>query len=180
VIGAAYHLQASPIGKLVIAATDRGVCLVDWGDQDAALDGLEARHGKLRKGSRWTRAVRSQLEEYFSGARQSFTVPVDLSDATPFCRSVLELLAGLPFGQLTSYGELARELTSGPRAVGRAVGCNPVPVLVPCHRVVAADGSLGGYGGGLERKRLLLALEGHDDLPGGWRPRRHARLSSRD
>ena len=173
--GATYHLQDSPIGSLVIAATGHGVCLVDWGDPEAALGDLEARHGRLRKASHLTRGAGRQLDEYFAGARRYFEVPVDLSHATPFCRSVLELLTGLPFGELTSYGELARELSSGPRAVGRAVGCNPVPVLIPCHRVVAADGSLGGYGGGLERKRTLLALEGHEDLPGGWPPRRGAR-----
>jgi methylated-DNA-[protein]-cysteine S-methyltransferase len=175
VTGATYTLRASPIGELIIGATERGVCLVDWGDRDAALDGLESRHGALEKDSGLAGAAAKQIDEYFARRRRSFGVPVDLSTESRFCRSVLELLSGLPFGQVTSYGELARELTSGARAVGRAVGCNPVPVLVPCHRVIAADGSLGGYGGGLDRKRTLLALEGHDNLPGGWPSRRGAR-----
>jgi methylated-DNA-[protein]-cysteine S-methyltransferase len=174
VSGATYTVQASTIGELVIGATERGVCLVDWGDRDAALDGLESKHGSLHKDSGLARAAAQQVDEYFAGGRRSFQVPLDLSAESRFCRSVLDLLSGLPFGQLTSYGELARELTSGPRAVGRAVGCNPVPVLVPCHRVIAADGSLGGFGGGLERKRALLALEGHGRLPGGWPSRRGA------
>jgi O-6-methylguanine DNA methyltransferase len=166
-----FHTQPSPLGDLLIAATGEGVCLVEWGDHDAALDRLEHRYGRLRGGQRGARAAGRQLDAYFSGARRSFDLPVDLSEATGFCRSVLELLSDLPFGELTSYGELARELETAPRAVGGAVGSNPVPVIVPCHRVVAADGSLGGYGGGLHRKRILLALEGHE-LPGGWEPRR--------
>jgi methylated-DNA-[protein]-cysteine S-methyltransferase len=177
--GATYTLQASPIGDLVIGATEGGVCLVDWGDPDAALGGLEARHGVLERDSGLAAAGARQVDEYFAGRRRSFDLPLDLSSETRFCRSVLELLAGLPFGQLTSYGELARELASGPRAVGRAVGCNPVPVMVPCHRVIGADGSLGGYGGGLWRKRTLLSLEGHVDLPGGWPSRRGARALTR-
>lgn len=149
------------------------MCLVEWGDHDAALDRLEHRFGRLQESERAAGAAGRQLDAYFSGARRSFDLPVDLSEATGFCRSVLELLSCLPYGELTSYGELARELRTAPRAVGRAVGSNPVPVIVPCHRVVAADGSLGGFGGGLQRKRILLALEGHE-LPGGWEPRRRA------
>jgi methylated-DNA-[protein]-cysteine S-methyltransferase len=166
-----FHTQPSPLGDLLIAATGRGVCLVEWGDHDSALDRLEHAHGRLGGSGRGARAAGRQLDAYFSGARRAFDLPLDLSDTSGFCRSVLELLSELPYGELTSYGELARELGTAPRAVGRAVGSNPVPVIVPCHRVVAADGSLGGFGGGLQRKRILLALEGHE-LPGGWVPRR--------
>jgi methylated-DNA-[protein]-cysteine S-methyltransferase len=171
VTGATFDVRPSPVGDLLIAASERGVCLISWGDHEAALARLEAEHGSVDRGSPLTHAAGQQLDEYFGKGRRSFDLPLDLSGASAFCRSVLELLAGLPYGDLTSYGELAGELGSAPRAVGRAVGSNPVPVVVPCHRVVAADGTLGGYGGGLQRKRTLLALEGHEELPGGWEPR---------
>jgi methylated-DNA-[protein]-cysteine S-methyltransferase len=168
---ATWHTLPSPIGELLVGATERGVCLISWSDHDVALDRLERRYGEPRPGG-IAAAAAGELAEYFAGRRRVFGVPLDLSGETIFRRRVLELLAEIPFGELISYGELARELRSGPRAVGQAVGSNPVPVVVPCHRVVAADGTLGGYGGGLERKRVLLALEGRDGLAGGWAPRR--------
>jgi methylated-DNA-[protein]-cysteine S-methyltransferase len=112
--------------------------------------------------------VQERLDGYFSGAQRALDVPVDLAGVTPFRRRVLERLASVPYGVLTTYGSLARAARSGPRAVGGAVGSNPVPVILPCHRVIAADGTLGGYGGGLGRKRILLSIEGHDHLEGGW------------
>ena len=169
-----FHLQASPIGALLVAATERGVCAVDWGDRQAALDRLERRLGAPARPTRSLRSVRDQLDAYFAGELRRFDVPLDLHGVSAFCRAVLTRLAAVPFGTLTSYGSLARALRTGPRAVGRAVGSNPVPVLVPCHRVIAADGTLGGFGGGLGRKRILLALEGHDDLAGGWEAGRRA------
>ncbi|HEX2236016.1 MAG TPA: methylated-DNA--[protein]-cysteine S-methyltransferase [Actinomycetota bacterium] len=172
VSGIGFHVQPSPVGDLLLAATDAGVCLVDWGDPDAALARLERERGAPARRSRSLGPIARQLEEYFAGRRRSFTAPLDLSSATPFRRRVLERLARVPFGALTTYGDLARALRSGPRAVGGAVGANPVPVLVPCHRVIASDGTLGGFGGGLERKRTLLSLEGHDPFEGGWVARR--------
>ena len=170
-IRATWHTLPSPIGELLVGATDWGVCLISWSDLDASLDRLERRCGEVRPGG-VAEAAAGELTEYFEGSRRAFDVPLDLSHETVFRRRVLELLADIPFGELISYGELARELRSGPRAVGQAVGSNPVPIVVPCHRVVAADGTLGGYGGGLDRKRVLLALEGRDGLGGGWAPRR--------
>jgi methylated-DNA-[protein]-cysteine S-methyltransferase len=172
VAGVIFHTQPSALGELLIAATARGVCLVDWGDHDLALDRLEDRHGRVQAGDGLAARAAREIHEYLRGSRRILEVGIDLSGETPFRRAVLTRLTEVPFGALTSYGELASELGTGPRAVGQAVGSNPVPVLVPCHRVVAADGTLGGYGGGLERKRLLLGLEGHGDLPGGWVPRR--------
>jgi len=101
-----------------------------------------------------------QLSEYFAGSRMSFTVPLEL-DGTPFQRAVWSGLQEIGYGQTLSYGELAKRVgTPGAsRAVGLANGRNPVAIVVPCHRVVGADGSLTGYGGGLDRKRFLLALE---------------------
>lgn len=109
-----------------------------------------------------TRPVAQQLQEYLAGERRAFDVPVDLAVATPFQRSVLTRLAAeVPYGERTTYGALARSLgrPSASRAVGAALGANPVCVVLPCHRVVAGTGALTGYAGGLEAKRALLDLE---------------------
>ncbi|HVS01597.1 MAG TPA: methylated-DNA--[protein]-cysteine S-methyltransferase [Thermoanaerobaculia bacterium] len=105
--------------------------------------------------------VRRQLEEYFAGRRRAFDLPL-APRGTAFQRATWEQLSRIPWGGAISYGELARRIgrPRGSRAVGQANGANPIPVVVPCHRVVAGDGTLGGYGGGLERKRWLLAHEG--------------------
>jgi methylated-DNA-[protein]-cysteine S-methyltransferase len=114
----------------------------------------------------WQRAdepfahVEAQLAEYFEGRRTTFDIPLELA-GSPFQRRVWEALQGIPYGETVSYGELARRVgaPSAARAVGVANRENPVAVIVPCHRVIGADGSLTGFGGGLERKRLLLDLE---------------------
>jgi methylated-DNA-[protein]-cysteine S-methyltransferase len=105
-------------------------------------------------------SVTSQLEEYFSGHRDTFDVPLQMR-GTPFERRVWGALQEIPYGETTSYGELASRIgqPTGARAVGLANGRNPIAVIVPCHRVIGANGSLTGYGGGLERKRILLELE---------------------
>ncbi len=102
----------------------------------------------------------TQLEEYFAGARTEFTVPMEL-DGTAFQKDVWTELTRIPYGKTISYGELARRVgrPKGPRAVGQANGKNPIPIIVPCHRVLASTG-IGGYGGGLPMKRTLLAVEG--------------------
>ena len=102
----------------------------------------------------------TQLEEYFTGERTEFDVPMEL-DGTPFQQDVWRQLSRIPYGQTISYGELARRVgrPKGPRAVGQANGKNPIPIIVPCHRVLASHG-IGGYGGGLPMKRTLLAVEG--------------------
>jgi methylated-DNA-[protein]-cysteine S-methyltransferase len=167
--------QPSPLGDLLLAASQQGVCCIHWGDPDAAMGRLEARFGAVSEGSELLVSLAHQLDEYFANERRVFSVPLDLSGETAFRRAVLERLSTVPFGDLISYGDLATEVGTSARAVGGAVGGNPLPVVIPCHRVVAADGSLGGFGGGLERKRILLALEGRSGLPGGWAPRRGAR-----
>jgi methylated-DNA-[protein]-cysteine S-methyltransferase len=106
--------------------------------------------------------ARRQLDQYFARRRRDFALPLDLRLAHGFTRRVLEETARIPFGSLASYGDVARRAGS-PRAVratGNALGANPIPIVVPCHRVVRTGGALGGYGGGLERKQLLLRLEG--------------------
>ncbi len=112
--------------------------------------------------------IAGQLRDYFEGSRASFDVPLDLSRVTPFQLSVLQAVRTIPAGTVWTYGQMARAIgkPQASRAVGQALGRNPVPVVIPCHRVIAGDGSLGGYsgGGGLASKRLLLDLEGA--LPG--------------
>ena len=103
-------------------------------------------------------ALQSQLDEYFAGERTTFDVPL-AQHGTPFERRVWDRLRAIPYGETTTYGEIARELGSSARAVGRANGRNPISIIVPCHRVVGADGSLTGYAGGLEAKRALLDHE---------------------
>ena len=103
-------------------------------------------------------AATEQLEQYFRGERTAFELELELA-GTDFQRSVWRALRGIPYGTTTTYGTLARELEAQPRAVGVAVGATPIPIIVPCHRVIGSDGSLTGYGGGLPRKRALLDLE---------------------
>jgi methylated-DNA-[protein]-cysteine S-methyltransferase len=109
--------------------------------------------------------AREAFEAYFQGHSQRLDLCLDLEGITSFEQRVLELLRSVPYGTVTTYGELARELALGPdraRAVGQAVGSNPLPVVIPCHRVIRGDGRLGGFSGGLERKVELLRLEGVD------------------
>lgn len=151
-----YTTIDSPIGELLLV-----------GD-GVALHHLAMQGGRrpLRRDPAWNRDdgafadVMHQLADYFDGACHSFEVPLSL-DGNPFEQRVWDALLGIPYGATTSYGEIARRIGSpdAARAVGLANGRNPVAVIVPCHRVIGADGTLTGYGGGLERKRLLLDLE---------------------
>ena len=158
----------TPLGAMRCAVTPKGLALValpgsDWKTPIARLAKV---HG-APAADEGHRAAK-ELRAYVAGKRHEFTVPVDLELATPFARRVLTKLCDVPFGGLTTYGELARGVgcPKGARAVGGAVGSNPVPVVVPCHRVVASNG-IGGFGGGLSMKRWLLRLEGvdPDELP---------------
>lgn len=165
-----WHRFRSPFGTMRIAASARGLVELSWraGDDDGFVEGLEARFpGRpvVRDGDRLARAER-ELLEYFEGERARFDVPVDLSGLGGFQRQVLEAARRLPFGTVVPYSELARRIgrPKAARAVGNALGRNPVAIIVPCHRIVRTDGSLGGYTGGLEYKRRLLEIEGRDDL----------------
>jgi methylated-DNA-[protein]-cysteine S-methyltransferase len=106
--------------------------------------------------------VRRELDEYFGGRRRAFELALDWSLVGPFGRRVLRVTSEIPYGGVLSYAEVAADAGSprGYRATGNALGANPIPIVVPCHRVLRSGGSLGGYGGGLERKRFLLELEG--------------------
>jgi methylated-DNA-[protein]-cysteine S-methyltransferase len=151
-----YTRMDSPIGELLLVGDGR------------ALHGLHMQEGRTAASvhPEWRPAdepfagVRRQLSEYFDGERDEFDVPLAMT-GTPFQRRVWQALQRIPYGETTTYGELARRLgrPSASRAVGLANGRNPIAVIVPCHRVIGSDGSLTGYGGGVERKRLLLELE---------------------
>ncbi|MBW3663138.1 MAG: methylated-DNA--[protein]-cysteine S-methyltransferase [Actinobacteria bacterium] len=117
--------------------------------------------------------VVAQLDAYFAGDRRTFALDWATPASSAFDAAVYEAMAGVPYGELASYGEIAEEAgrPGAARAVGGACNRNPIPIIVPCHRVVAADGTLGGYGSGLDIKRSLLALERGGDVPGGgWAP----------
>jgi methylated-DNA-[protein]-cysteine S-methyltransferase len=159
-----YRVVDSPLGPLLLAATSGGLVRVgfDGEGHDAVLAALADRVSPrvLRAPARLDRAAR-QLDEYFAGRRRTFDLSVDLRLAHGFRRGVLEHLRSIPYGGTESYATVARAVGS-PRAVraaGSACASNPVPVVVPCHRVVRSDGSIGGYRGGSDAKRLLLALE---------------------
>lgn len=160
----------SDIGPLLLAATGAGLVSVSFharpAVRDAVLDRLRARFGaepvEAPASARLAEPVRG-LAAYFAGERQDFDLDLDWSLTSGFHREVLrELASGVPYGTVVGYGELAARVgrPEGAQAVGAAMGANPLPVVVPCHRVVESDGGLGGFGGGLETKRQLLALEG--------------------
>jgi len=160
----AYELHDSPVGRLFIAATDQGVCEIHYdADPEAEAERLARLFGtRVLRSPRPTDEARRQLDEYFAGRRREFSLPVDLRPAREFGRTVLEQLAQVPFGELTTYGALAARAgrPRAARAVGTVMNRNPVPIVLPCHRVVGSSGALVGYAGGLERKRTLLELEG--------------------
>jgi methylated-DNA-[protein]-cysteine S-methyltransferase len=153
------HRFESPIGELLLTASDSaltGVRFPGTGEVTAA----PANDARGPASAVLARAC-EQLAEYFAGSRTTFAIPVEPA-GTPFQRRVWEALRAIPYGTTLSYGELARRLgdVRATRAVGAANGRNPIPIIVPCHRVVGADGSLTGFGGGLDRKRWLLEHEG--------------------
>jgi methylated-DNA-[protein]-cysteine S-methyltransferase len=160
----AFDLADSPVGPLLLAATQAGLCRISFDPEpEAAIDELARSFGPRVLRSRGPlEPARRELDEYFDGRRRSFDLRVDLGPLPSFQRLVLGELALVPYGQTATYGFLARRIgkPSAARAVGGALNRNPLPIVLPCHRIVGAGGSLVGYGGGLERKRTLLALEG--------------------
>jgi methylated-DNA-[protein]-cysteine S-methyltransferase len=148
---------SSPIGKIQLRGTATaltGLFMEEHRREPARPNGAVRDAAPLRSAQR-------ELEEYFAGERREFSVALEPA-GTPFQRRVWQALSEIPYGETISYLELARRVENprAIRAVGQANGRNPLSIIVPCHRVIAADRSLGGYGGGLERKRHLLALEG--------------------
>jgi methylated-DNA-[protein]-cysteine S-methyltransferase len=149
----------SPLGPMIVAATDRGLAGVWFAQQrhlpDCSMWPYAPRHPVLRD-------ALAQLGAYFAGERTAFDLPLDLQGGTPFQQNVWHALLAIPHGTTTTYRAVGAQAGQplAMRAVGAAVGRNPLSIVVPCHRVIGSDGSLTGYAGGLERKRALLQLEG--------------------
>jgi methylated-DNA-[protein]-cysteine S-methyltransferase len=164
-LDAAYDIvRDTPIGDLLVGVTDHGVCRIQFDPQPAlALEALARRFGpRVLRSAKPVDRVRLQLDEYFAGARRAFDVEWDIRFLPEFNRRVLTELAHVEYGTTTTYGELAALAGNAraARAVGTVMNRNPIPIVLPCHRVVGANGSLTGYAGGLERKERLLRLEG--------------------
>ena len=161
----AWTLEDTPIGELLLAATDEGLVRVGWSgdDHDWILNELAAAIGpRVIEAPARLDPVRRQLEQYFAGERHGFDLALDWQLSHGFTRKVLTACAAIPFGETRSYAEMASAAGSPRafRAAGSALGSNPIPVIVPCHRVLRSGGALGGYGGGLPAKRKLLEIEG--------------------
>jgi methylated-DNA-[protein]-cysteine S-methyltransferase len=155
----------SPVGELLVAVTPRGLVRVSFEseDRDRVLEELAATISpRILESRRLTDEVRRELEEYFERERTSFDVTVDRRLIRGIARDVLSQTGRIPYGGVSTYGEIARRIgrPKAARAVGNALGSNPIPIVIPCHRVLRAGGTVGGYGGGVARKELLLELEG--------------------
>ena len=166
-IDVAYARVDSPLGTLVAAGTERGLLRLAYEDFDGGLDEVldHLAHRvspRIAEAPARLDAVRRELDEYFEGGRRDFDVPIDWSLTTGFTQKVLRATAAIPFGSVSSYAGVAADAGSprATRAAGNALGSNPVPIVVPCHRVLRSGGRLGGYTGGVDKKEHLLRLEG--------------------
>jgi methylated-DNA-[protein]-cysteine S-methyltransferase len=159
-----YDVTDSPLGPLLVAASRAGLCRVSFDPEpELELDRLAHSFGvRVLRAPAALDDVRAQLDEYFAGRRTSFDLAVDVAAVPSFGRSVLAELARVPYGTVTTYGQLARRSgrPRAARAVGTVMNRNPIPIVLPCHRVVGSTGKLVGYAGGLHRKQALLELEG--------------------
>ncbi len=160
------RVRGTLVGDLWVAVTEAGLAAVEFGGAEASfVRRLARRIGRrpVRSPAR-TEAANRQLRQYLQGRRKEFSLAVDLRHVTPFQRAVLLEALSIPPGGIATYGQIGRRIgrPSAARAIGQALGSNPIPIVVPCHRVLAADGSLGGYSGrgGIRTKRRLLQLEG--------------------
>jgi methylated-DNA-[protein]-cysteine S-methyltransferase len=161
----AYASVDSPFGRLLVAASTRGLLRLAYPDEpvDALMEELaEQVSPRILQAPGRLDPLRRQLEEYFAGSRRHFQFPIDWRLVHGFGRDVLRVTAHIPYGKVSTYGDVAVR-TGRPkasRAVGNALGANPMPIVIPCHRVVRTGGGLGGYTGGVQRKERLLQLEG--------------------
>jgi methylated-DNA-[protein]-cysteine S-methyltransferase len=166
VLDVAYATLESPLGELLLAATDVGlvrIAYLDYEGQAQVLEELAMRLSpRVLLAPRRLDETRRELEEYFGGGRSSFDLRLDWRLTRGFGRRVLEATARIPYGAVSTYKQVAADAGSprGSRAAGNALGANPIPIVVPCHRVLHSGGGLGGYTGGVDRKRSLLAVEG--------------------
>jgi methylated-DNA-[protein]-cysteine S-methyltransferase len=162
-----YALVDTPVGTLVAAATPRGLVTLSYADlfggSDGVLDWVAAKLSpRMLEAPGRLDDVRRELDEYFEGRRRDFDLPIDWALASAFGRRILKATAAIPFGEVSTYGAVAAKAGNpkASRAAGRALNTNPIPIVVPCHRVVGASGRLVGYAGGLDRKVTLLEIEG--------------------
>jgi len=163
-IDVGFDVVDSPIGDLLVAASDRGLAAISFdSDPEDQLERLARIAGpRVLRSPRSVDLARRELDEYFEGRRRNFDVSLDLRALPPFTLSVLDELARVPYGETTTYGKLALRVghPRAARAVGTVMNRNRIPIVLPCHRVVGATGSLTGYAGGLDVKERLLELEG--------------------
>jgi methylated-DNA-[protein]-cysteine S-methyltransferase len=163
-LDAAFDFVDSPLGPLFVAVSRRGLCRISYdADADRELEHLSRSFGaRVLRSAKPIDETRRELYEYFEGKRRTFDLKVDVESLADFNRRVLRALARVPYGEVVPYGELAAR-TARPmaaRAVGTVMNRNPLPIVLPCHRVIGANGKLTGYAGGLARKETLLRLEG--------------------
>lgn len=163
----AYARVDSPLGPLIAAATPDGLVRLAYEDFNGGLDAIVAELAarispRVLEAPARLDEVRRELDEYFAGRRDRFELPLDLVLARGFGRRILEATAAIPFGETRSYRDVAERAgnVKATRAAGNALGANPIPIVVPCHRVLRTGGGLGGYTGGLEKKEALLRIEG--------------------
>jgi methylated-DNA-[protein]-cysteine S-methyltransferase len=163
-LDAGVDVVESPIGPLVVAATDRGILRISFTpDPEGVVEEIARIAGpRVLRAPRLIDEARRELDDYFDGSRRAFDLAVDLRGAAPFTLAVLEELARVPYGATSTYGALAARVgrPKAARAVGTVMNRNPIPIILPCHRIVGANGSLTGYAGGLDVKERLLRLEG--------------------
>jgi methylated-DNA-[protein]-cysteine S-methyltransferase len=161
----AFSELGSPVGDLLVAVTPKGLVRVAFESEgwEEVLAELASRVSpRILASDRATGEVRRELDEYFGHRRDRFDLPLDRRLIHGIARDVLSATARIPFGRTSTYGEIARRIGNprAARAVGNALGSNPIPIVIPCHRVIRAGGHLGGYGGGPGRKEILLGVEG--------------------
>jgi methylated-DNA-[protein]-cysteine S-methyltransferase len=163
----AYAVVDSPVGALVAAVTAAGLVRLAYedfnGGLDEVLDRLASRLSpRILEAPARLDGVRRELDEYFDGRREAFDLPIDWTLYSDFGKRVLQATAAIPFGHTATYGQVAAQAgnAKASRAAGRALGANPIPIVVPCHRVIGTSGKLTGYTGGMYRKEALLRLEG--------------------
>src|SRR6185437_8488527 len=165
----AYARLDSPVGTLVLASTPQGLArlaYVDEGQEDAVMEEIAGRLSpRMLSAPRRLDEPRRELDEYFAGRRRAFDLTLDLRLLSDFTRRILDATARIPYGEVATYKDVAAAAGSprGSRAAGNALGSNPLPIVLPCHRVVHSSGGLGGYTGGVARKRVLLAIEGRPE-----------------
>ena len=170
-VDVAYATVDSPLGPLLALGTERGLLMLSYTDEpvEERLARVAARVSpRILEAPARLDGVRRELDEYFTGRRRRFDLPIDWSLISGYARAVLEATSAIPYGGAMSYGEVSAAAGNprGARATGNALGGNPIPIVIPCHRVLRAGGAIGGYTGGLDRKRFLLALERGADAEG--------------